>query len=238
MLWYKAWLETRARFLIALLGTSTLCGFLIYHGDSEAMPYSGVSYYYYVLHGGQTLLCTMWIVGATLLAMGGLLREKALGTAAFTLALPVSRTRLACVRITMALVQSAALGIAPWITMFVVAVITGKVHAVDQPVYYVLLLLTGGSILFAISLLVSSLVEGEYTAPVVSFGVIVATTVLLGDGPLRSINPYAFMHGAEYFDRHSGLMSAPFPWLHAGVNLAIAAGLTLAAIEAIRRREF
>jgi ABC-2 type transport system permease protein len=238
MLWYKAWLETRARFLLAVLGTSALCGFVIYHGDGEAMPYSGQGYYYYVLHAGLTLLCTMWLVGVTLLAMGGLLREKAFGTAPFTLALPVSRGRLVAVRITMAVCQAAALAIVPWSAMFTVAVVTGKVRALDQPFYYLLLLLAGGSIFFAVALLVSSLVEGEYTAPVVSFGLTLAMSVLLADGPLRWLNPYAFINGVEYYDRHSGLMSAPIPWAHAAANLLVAAVLIAASIEAIRRREF
>ena len=33
MLWYKAWLETRSRFLISLIGMVALCSVLVFHGD-------------------------------------------------------------------------------------------------------------------------------------------------------------------------------------------------------------
>jgi hypothetical protein len=33
MLWYKAWLETRTRFLIALLGITVLCSLMVYEND-------------------------------------------------------------------------------------------------------------------------------------------------------------------------------------------------------------
>src|SRR6266540_3694656 len=93
MLWYKAWLETRSRFLISLLGTVALCTFSVYHGDKEALPYTQAPYYYFVLRSAHYLLCMMWILAVTLLTMGGLVREKAAGTASFTLSLPVSRGR-------------------------------------------------------------------------------------------------------------------------------------------------
>src|SRR5580698_6821539 len=99
MLWYKVWLETRARFLISLAGITALCAYRVYDLAHGADAGAQISYYYFVLHSGQQLLQLMWLVAITLLMMGGLLQEKANGTAAFTLALPVSRTRLMNVRI-------------------------------------------------------------------------------------------------------------------------------------------
>src|SRR6266496_1216778 len=99
MLWYKAWLETRSRFLISLAGIVVLCSYIVYHGDREALPSTKLSYYYHVLHGGHVALCTMWVAAVTLLMMGGLLREKAVGASSFTLSLPVSRRQLMAVRI-------------------------------------------------------------------------------------------------------------------------------------------
>ncbi len=99
MLWYKVWLETRARFLICLAGTTALCAYRVYdlaHGADAGVK---ISYYYFIIRSGQQLLQLMWLVSVTLLMMGGLLQEKANGSAAFTLALPVSRTRLTSVRI-------------------------------------------------------------------------------------------------------------------------------------------
>src|ERR1700682_798039 len=113
MLWFRAWMETRARFLISLLGIVALCSYSVFHGDREALSYTKIDYYYAVLHFGHSLLATMWVVAVTLLTMGGLLREKAVGTSSFTLALPVSRGRLMGVRIAVGMIQAMVLVMVP-----------------------------------------------------------------------------------------------------------------------------
>ena len=69
MLWYKAWLETRARFLIALLGILCLCSYSVLHGELQAEPWVDLSYYNYVLSDGYGLLAVMWVLAVTLLMM-------------------------------------------------------------------------------------------------------------------------------------------------------------------------
>ena len=238
MLWYKAWLETRARFLISLAGALVLCSLLVWHGDRDALPRAGPSYFYFVLRTAHSALCTLWLVAVTLLGMGGLLREKAVGAASFTLALPVSRTKLMRVRILMGLLQSAAMAVIPWIAMFTIACLTGTARSIGQAGFHLALLLGGGILFFGIALLVSSLVEGEYTAPAVSFGAIVGLSILLGDPPLRSYSPFAFINGAEYYDRHSGLLMGPVPWLYILVIAGITCLLIAISVRAVQRREF
>jgi len=238
MLWYKAWLETRTRFLISLVGIIVLCSLLIYHGDRDALPNTGPSYYYFVLRSGHAALCTMWILAVTLLTMGGLLREKAIGAASFTLALPAGRTRLMSVRICMGFLQAFALAVLPWAAMFAVAVSTGKARSIGQAGFHIALLAGGGMLFFGIALLVSSLVEGEYTAPVVSFGVTLAMSFLLGDPPLRAYSPFAFINGVEYWDRHSGLLVGAVPWAHIAASIGVTCVLIAISVKAIQRREF
>jgi ABC-2 type transport system permease protein len=238
MLWYKAWLETRARFLICLLGITGLCTFSVYHGNQNALPYTGIAYYYFQLHTGHTALCTLWVLSVTLLLMGGLLREKAVGTAGFSLALPVSRARLMGVRIAMGLMQAVALAIVPWSGMYLTATLTGKAHSLGQAWFYLVLLMGGGLVFFAMALLISSIVEGEYTAPVVSFGVVAVTSIMFGDGSLRALSPMAFINGIEFYDRHTGLLTGPIPWMHVSANAFVAILLVAVSVKLIERREF
>ncbi|HEY1494882.1 MAG TPA: hypothetical protein VGF49_10075 [Candidatus Solibacter sp.] len=238
MLWYKAWLETRSRFLICLLGMVALCSFIVYHGDKEAMPYTKLNYYYFVLRSGHTMLGMMWVAAVTLLLMGGILREKAVGTATFTLALPVSRPRLMRIRIGMGLLQAAALAVIPSAAMWITAITTGKVNDAGQPAFYLALLLGGGLVFFSMALLTSSLVEGEYTAPVVSFGVMLAMTVVLGEGGLRESSPFGFINGLAYYDRHSGLLTGAIPWGHIAIYCAVSALLVAVSMLVVQRREF
>jgi ABC-type transport system involved in multi-copper enzyme maturation permease subunit len=161
MLWYKAWLETRSRFLISLVGMVALCSVFVLHGDRDAIYEVPADYYNYVLFAGHQILVMMWALAVTLIMMGGLLREKATGSSAFTLALPVSRTRLMVVRICMGLAQAAVLAIVPWAAMFTVGSIFGKTHSVSQAAFYLVLLLGGGLVFFAMAVLISSLISGE-----------------------------------------------------------------------------
>jgi ABC-2 type transport system permease protein len=238
MLWYKAWLETRSRFQISLLGIVGLCSFAVYIDDKNATPFDKADYYYHVLISGQMLLATMWVIAITLLMMGGLLREKASGTSSFTLALPVSRTRLMLVRIGMGLMQAAVLVIVPWSAMFLMGATVGKTHSVSLVVFCIVMLLGGGSLYFAIALLISSLVEGAYTAPIVSYGIFVALLVILGGAALRPYNPWMFISGLGYLHWQPYFSVGPIPWLHIVVTLLIALGLMGISIRAIQRRDF
>ena len=238
MLWHKTWLETRTRFLISLVGISALCSFSVYHGDQGAMPYTKANYFLMVLQSGHLSLCTMWVLAVTLLMMGGLVREKAVGAAAFTLSLPVSRARLMGVRIAAGLLQAMALAAVPWACMFTIDALYGKAHSPGQAGWHLLLLAGGGMVFFGLALLASSLVEGEYTAPVVSFGVVVALMIAMSDPPLRPYSPLHFIVGAEYFDRHTGLLTGPVPWAHLAIHIAVGIVLMAASVWVVERREF
>jgi ABC-2 type transport system permease protein len=238
MLWYKAWLETRSRFLISLVGMVALCSVFVLHGDRDAIYEVPADYYNYVLFAGHQILVMMWALAVTLIMMGGLLREKATGSSAFTLALPVSRTRLMVVRICMGLAQAAVLAIVPWAAMFTVGSIFGKTHSLSQAAYYLVLLLGGGLVFFAMAVLISSLISGEYTAPVVSFGAVVVTAVALSSAALRRYNPWAFMTGSEYLSKRTNVLLLPIPWLQAAIYIFLAGLLLALSIKIIQQREF
>jgi hypothetical protein len=234
MLWYKAWLETRSRFLIALVGCTVLCVQLVRITPQIGEPNEGLV----MLHGFNAALVFIWIMGVTLLMMGGLLREKALGSCSFTLSLPVSRFRLTSVRLGMGILQAIALAIVPWIGMLFAAHVASQADAISRASFEVFLLLGGGIVFLATSLLVSSVVEGEYTAPIVSFGGIIMLVYALSSKRLIPYSPWAFMMGLAYFHRQTPFVIGPIPWFHAGAFVAIAALLTMVSIKVIQRRDF
>ena len=238
MLWYKAWLETRSRFLISLIGMVALCTVFVLRGDRNVAYEVSSDYYNYVLFEGHQILVMMWTLAVTLTTMGGLLREKASGSSAFTLALPVSRVRLMMVRICTGLVQTATLAIAPCLAMFSVDCIFGKTHSVSQAAFYIVLLLGGGLLFFGMAVLVSSVIGGEYTAPVISFGAVIITAVALSSVHLRRYSPWEFMTGARYRIEQTNLLSLPIPWLQATIYMLVAGLLLTISVRAIERREF
>ena len=79
MLWYKAWLETRSRFLTCLTVLTVFCALFIHHAQGFFHP-EWKADFYRLLYIAQEYVVIVWILSVVLLGMGGLLREKAAGT--------------------------------------------------------------------------------------------------------------------------------------------------------------
>ena len=238
MLWYKAWLETRVRFLICLIGMTVLCWYPVHDDNRRAQPDTTLTYYHSSVHSGHGAIGVLWLVAVIFLMMGGLLREKATGGAAFTLALPFSRAQLMGVRITTGMIEGIILILVPSAAIYIEATIFGKPYPVSQVWFHDVLLISGGMVPFFVALLIASLVDGEYTAPLVSFGVLIGAIPLLGDPRVQKFNPYQFMTGSDYFDRATGLLVGPIPWGQAGIFVLFAALLMAASVKAVQMRDF
>jgi ABC-2 type transport system permease protein len=233
MLWYKAWLETRVRFLMCLVAITTLCAANVSRMEVNREHYDAV------LRTTGAQLVLWWLLGVNLLVMGGLLREKAVGAAQFTLALPVSRMRLTVVRMVVSLAQAMTLILIPSSAAIAMGVLVGKTLSISEALFHLALLAGGGVLLFAIVFLVSSVVEGEYTAPMVSCGVLVIIALQLGeDASLRAYNPVAFMLGSRIDDVHTGMLLGSVPWMRIAAYVLLAACLIAASVKAIQVREF
>ena len=242
MLWYKAWLETRGRFLACLITLTLFCFIFVHHaqeiafrGDGLSRP-GGPADFYRLLYVNQQFLVIMWVVSAVLLGMGGLVREKAVGVSTFTLSLPVSRARLFGVRVATGIFQAAALAILPWCAVFLASSSAGMPIRLSQVSSYILLLLGGGFSYFAMAILVSSFIEGEYTAPAISFGVVLLTAIAF-DAWLRPFSLWRLIAGDLSIDRHTFLLSS-FPSRGVSASLAAALFMLLLALHRIRRRDF
>jgi ABC-type transport system involved in multi-copper enzyme maturation permease subunit len=234
MLWYKAWLETRSRFCIALVLCVAFCSELL-----VALPRNMAGKVDLMgLHGVNSALVFIWIFGVTLLMMGGLLRERANGSSSFTLSLPVSRLHLVTVRMVMGVMQSVVLAIVPWIAMLIVAGAAGKSEYLSQAGFHVFLLLAGGVVFLAFALLLSAVIEGEYTAPIVSLGAIILVAYTMSGKDLIPYSPVSFMTGLRYYSFRTSLLTGPLPWFPAVAFVASAVCLFIISVKVIQRRDF
>lgn len=122
MLWYKAWREGRVRFLITALTSIAFCVFTgLFEPSVQAntgltpplhlhkAAYS--EYIYNLIYSGQAK--GLFALLVIFLGIGGLQREHSHNTAAFTLALPVSRRRVIGTQIALGAVQLAVLALLP-----------------------------------------------------------------------------------------------------------------------------
>lgn len=235
MLWYKAWLETRTRFLIALLGMTTLGVWRTWDLNRMVLASTYAPYYYFNFRAVHDLVNLMLVIAVTLLFMGGLLQERASGPALFTLGLPVSRARLMSARIAVGVLESAVLLAIPWTAICITGILTSPVRPGTLALFYAMITAAGGAVVAGISLLASSLIEGAYTAPTVVIGVM----LLDANAPKSwaALNPFDFMGGRAWLDR-SNMFVGPWPWAHAAALLAVAALLIWASIKVIEKRDF
>jgi hypothetical protein len=101
----------------------------------------------------------------------------------------------------------------------------------------VFLLVGGGLVYFAMAILVSSLIAGEYTAPAFSFGVVLLGAILF-DSWLRQFNVWRLVTGDFSIDRSTYLLSTHLPWMGIFASLFAAVLMLVASMIVLQRREF
>ena len=114
----------------------------------------------------------------------------------------------------------------------------GKPLAFTETAPYLVLLFGAGASFFAIAVLASSLLEGEYTAPLVAYGILIGLAIVLGDPALRQFNIWRVLLASDLLDKSSYTLAGPFPWPQIAASCGIAVLLLLASIKIVERREF
>jgi ABC-type transport system involved in multi-copper enzyme maturation permease subunit len=226
MLWYKAWIESRVRFLLAATVTLAMCAATVLGHDAIQAYLAGhdgaaenyVSYIYRLWYRGAAR--TLFMLFAVILGMGGLVRERELGTAVFTLALPVSRVRLMLVRAATGLFEVVALATIPAIVAIALSPIAHHSYPAAQAIEFALLWSAGGAALFSVAFLASAVLTGEYTSFVIAEVVLFVVTVSIQFMRLArpATRPYLYtvqeiMSGfhMDYFDPQTHLLVGPLP---------------------------
>src|SRR5262245_38655465 len=178
MLWYKAWLETRWRFLIglALLVCSAAAVVFTYPRVVELMPmvsrtdtggllgerireaaevartYRGYAWAQWFNQN----LANMWTLFAVLLGTGGLLAQASGGAALFTLSLPVSRNQLVQVRALTGLAELFVLAVVPSLLLPLLSPAVGQSYGVGDTLVHSICLFVAGGVFFSLAVLLST----------------------------------------------------------------------------------
>jgi hypothetical protein len=211
MLLYKAWIETRVRFIAGLIAATIVC---IYNIQQHAwlvemwtrewqnpngyhlswMPLGIHNYGWYLWHYlYNNYLQQVWGLFALLFAFGGLIRERSNGTVLFSLSLPVSRRLWLFTRLAMALMESAALSLFAVVVVVVGSAIIHQKYSLTQMLAYTALMVAAGIFLIAFGNLCYTFFPGDYLC-------LLLTLVLLGV-PYLVLQDY--MQHLHYFGRTS-----------------------------------
>ena len=258
MLWHKAWLETRGRFL-AGLAISLIVGFgviydfraterllpLVRNVDPAALDTSGPlgAAIKEGIAAQQTFRGFVWwqwyrqnltylvVIFGALLGAGGLLAKSG-GATLFTLSLPVSRNRLIGTRAAIGLAELLVLAVVPSLWLALLAPSIGQTYSIADVLAHGLCMFVVGSVFFSLAALLSN-DYADVWRPVLIACVIAAAIGMLEYVPaIGRFGIFHVMSGETYY------RSAALPWIGLLVNAGIAAALLRTAAVNLAHRDF
>ncbi|HWB95066.1 MAG TPA: hypothetical protein VG672_00135 [Bryobacteraceae bacterium] len=202
--------------------------------------YPGRPYFYstYIWSGlFHYSLQGLWVLAALIMALGGLRRERATGTALFALGLPVTRLRLFLSRSAVACAEAFGLGIISAVLIPIASPFVGEFYPIGQAIAFGALMSAAGFVIVAIGLLLSEMFEGEFTAAAI--GLCALTTIFLSykAETLGGWNVFDVMSGTSVVDPATRLLTGSAPWLGLTVCLLVAIILLVAAGVLVRARD-
>ena len=244
LLW-KAWLETKARFMSALgvltiLGISTvlrapatIAGWESIHVNEQ------MSYPMYIwLSLSHGFLQFLWIVAVVILGLGGLLRERSIGSSSFTLSLPATRSAHVAARAAIGAAEAALLGFVPGLIVVALSPLEGLAYPIEQAMIFGALLVTSGFVFYGLAFFLSHLLHGEYTAPGLALGLIAVFYVLTKIPGFESLNVFDAMDGKLNLVGHTFFMGSSYPIATIAASLATALSFIALSAWRVRRVEF
>jgi ABC-2 type transport system permease protein len=253
MLWYKAWRDTRWRFLIGLglLICTGLVSVLIYNsvrGElglvliagakgpladeiNRVNQLSGTFRGYIWAQFISQNVSHLWIVFAVLLGAEAPLSQRR--AAAFTLSLPVSRRRLCSVRMATDLAELGVLALIPMLLVVLLAPAVGQTYALSDALVHAMHMIAGGAVFYCLALLLSTVFDDRWRPIIiplaVAFIIVLCKAFLPASAPF---SPASVMDGDRYFQTGSPAWAGLLIWL--GVSI----GLLYRAMRSVELRDF
>ena len=247
MLWYKMWRESWIRFAISAVALLWMCAVVVLlqqrvraHADE---PLGYANYIWHAVYKANVL--DLYILLVIVLGLGGLLQERAQGTAGFTLSLPVSRWRLIAFRSVMGMTQVAVMALLPALLVPLLSPFVGETYPFARALQFSVLWAGCGMVIFALTFFFSAVLSGAYSPAIASVAGLIACSVL-AELPLLEGHPtfdlLGTMHGAQLSTIHGEIslaaFAAPLPWPSLGLYALVALCLVGVAGGITARRDF
>lgn len=253
MLWYKAWLETRWRFIVGMLllmffGTVVVLAHPLTANMQVEIPnlpgslgetlreafalMSSYEGYVWSQWFGKNLL-QFWTLFAVLLGVGGLATEASRGSALWTLSLPMTRRRLLGVRAGLGAVELLALAVVPSLLVWALSPIVGQRYPLADVFAYSLMTFTGGMFFYGLAVLLSTIFGDQLKPVLAGMAVSIAMGLLsLFSKRLAAYSVYSVMSGQRYFAEGAA------PWAGLAACLALGGAMFYVSLRVLERRDF
>ena len=257
MLWYKAWLETRWRFLIGLailvlsvigtvlayprvermlpllpstaIDTSTLVGQRLKAIAELSRTYDGYIWAQWLCQNMVQMLSLF----AALLGTGGLLSQASGGGGLFTLSLPVSRDRLLGVRAAIGVAELLVLAVLPSLLLPVLSPSIGQTFGIGAALAHGTCAFVAATVLFSAASLLSTVFTDVWRPALIVCAIAAALGIVEPFfGELSRYSLFGLMDGEAYF-RSGGM-----PWLELLASAAVSAAMLFATSRNLARQDF
>jgi hypothetical protein len=257
MLWHKAWLETRWRFVIGLVLLVCSAGGVVWmypvvvarfagavdaaivdasgplaaqirEGLSLSREYRGYVWWQWFRQN----LRETWTVLAVLIGTGGLLSQTSGGAALFTLSMPVSRGRLLGTRAALGLGELAVLAIVPALVVPLLSPAIGQSYSVGDALIHAICLFVAGAMFFSLAFLLSTVFTDVWRPAIIAIAVAYALAFLELASGFAGNGTIGLMTGESYF------RTGHVPWLGLLVSAAASGAMLYGAVLNITRRDF
>lgn len=259
MFWYKAWLETRWRFIIGLVvlicsavtvvwgypllvsqltetldpaAVATIQGPLgdqIREGLALSREYRGYVWWQW-FH--QSLPQT-WTLMAVLIGTGGLLSQTSGGAALFTLSMPASRARLLGTRAAMGLGELAVLAIVPALVIPLLSPAIGQSYSALDALVHAVCLFVAGATFFSLAFLLSTVFSDVWRPAIIAIAIYYGLSfVEQAAGAPERFSALALMTAESYF------RGGQLPWLGLMASAGVSVAMLYGSVLNIERRDF
>jgi hypothetical protein len=255
MLWKKAWLETRSRFIAGVLILTVMTGVKVYEyvvtlrampaaesvlsgagntplgnaiRDAIAVQREFRGFIWYTAYRDN--LTTMGVLFAVLLGCGGLLAEARKGSALFTLSLPVTRRQLLGARTATGLAQCFVIAMIPPLAIPLLAPSVGQQYSIVDALAHGLCLFFVAALFYSLASFLST-VFGDFWRPML-IAFFIACVAAMAQFAAPEFGLFRVMSGEAYF------RNGTLPWMGFVTTAVLASALLYSAAETLERRDF
>lgn len=245
MLWYKSLREVAG---VAVTGTAAIavaCVLIVISQQSmRAQADPAMTYVAYIWKSVyKTIGRDIFVMLSIILGSGGLLQERAQGTAGFTLSLPVSRRRIVLARAIAGYMGLLAIAAAPVVALPVASQSIGQHYPIGQALRFFFLWASCGAVFYGFTFLLAHRLEGQYTPVLLAVPSLMAYGVVLNLPWLSRqpmMNAFQIMNGENmpFFDPSRHVIAGPLPAVSLLIMLAVSATFIVLAARRIQPIDF